>query len=57
MGSEPWSCLFRIADFEFSLQGTDRQLRELAECVYSGARIADGKGAGVTGWAGQKGVL
>ena len=43
MGPEPWSCLFRIADFEFSLQGTDRQLRELAECVYSGARIADGK--------------
>ena len=43
MGPEPWSCLFRIADFEFSLQGTARQLRELAECVYSGARIADGK--------------
>jgi hypothetical protein len=39
---EVWSCLYRIADFEFSLQGTDRQLRELAESVYSGARIADG---------------
>ena len=30
MCPEVWSCLYRIADFEFSLHGTDRQLRELA---------------------------
>ena len=42
MRPEVWSCLYRIADFEFSLEGTDRQLQELAEGVYSGARIAEG---------------
>ena len=39
MCPEAWSCLYRIADFEFSLQGTDPELRELAESVYRGARV------------------
>lgn len=45
MAAPPWRCLRRIADYTFAIEGTDPQLRELAEALYSGAAAEQGEPA------------
>lgn len=45
MAAPSWRCLRRIADYAFALEGTDPDLRELAEELYSGARAEEGEPA------------
>ena len=40
-----WANLYCIGGFAFSLQGSDRELRQLADSVYAGARTAHGQAA------------